>query len=68
VDSGGIPEMVRHGETGLLVGSRDPVAMAQAAARLVSVVALAHQVWEAVKAYTRQRVRGAWAGAYAGGA
>jgi hypothetical protein len=41
--------------------------MAQAVARLVgkpeSAVALARQVSEAVRAYTRPRMRGAWAGA-----
>jgi colanic acid/amylovoran biosynthesis glycosyltransferase len=40
-DVGGIPEMVRDGETGLLVGQNDPVATAEAIARLIGNVELA---------------------------
>ena len=34
---GGIPELVRHGDNGLLVAPRDPVALAQAIQRLAEL-------------------------------
>jgi len=40
-DVGGIPEMVRNGETGLLVSQNDPVATAEAIGRLIGNVELA---------------------------
>ena len=40
-DVGGIAEMVRDGETGLLVSQNDPVATAEAIARLLDDVELA---------------------------
>jgi glycosyltransferase involved in cell wall biosynthesis len=41
---GGVPEMVTHGETALLVGPRDPQAMAAAIVRLLSDAQLAHRL------------------------
>jgi colanic acid/amylovoran biosynthesis glycosyltransferase len=40
-DVGGVAEMVRDGETGLLVGQNDPVATAEAIGRLIGDVGLA---------------------------
>jgi glycosyltransferase involved in cell wall biosynthesis len=40
-DVGGVAEMVRNGETGLLVRQNDPVATAEAIARLIGNVELA---------------------------
>jgi glycosyltransferase involved in cell wall biosynthesis len=44
---GGIPEVVRNGETGLLVPPRDPQRMAEAAIRLLQSPALARLMGEA---------------------
>lgn len=51
--AGGIPEVVRDGETGLLVAVRDPHALGLAIARLVADEALAKQLGDAA----RQRVQ-----------
>src|SRR5207247_9789408 len=43
-DSGGIPEAVRDGETGLLVPSEEPAAFADAISRLLADAALARRL------------------------
>ena len=48
-DISGIPELVRHGETGLLVPSRDPVAMARAMRQLLVDRALASRLADAAR-------------------
>jgi glycosyltransferase involved in cell wall biosynthesis len=48
-DISGIPELVRHGETGLLVPSRDPVAMARAMRQLLLDRALASRLADAAR-------------------
>jgi L-malate glycosyltransferase len=68
--TGAIGEMVRHGETGLLVPPRDPRAMARSLAQLLAEPELgrrlARRARQEVAAYTWPRVRGAWAEVYAG--
>jgi len=68
--TGAIAEMVRHGETGLLVPPRDPQAMACAVSRLLAEPEagrrLARRARQEVAAYTWPRVRAAWAEVYAG--
>jgi glycosyltransferase involved in cell wall biosynthesis len=70
--TGGIAEMVRHEETGLLVAPRDPVALAGAVARLLEQPArardMARRARREVEAYSWPRVRKAWAETYDGGA
>jgi glycosyltransferase involved in cell wall biosynthesis len=59
-DVGGVPFIVRHGETALLVGARDAQAMADAMARLLDDAALRCRLREAglaeVQRYTWARV------------
>jgi glycosyltransferase involved in cell wall biosynthesis len=45
-DAGGIPEIIRDGETGLLVPAKDPPALADAVCRLVEDRGLAHRLAE----------------------
>jgi glycosyltransferase involved in cell wall biosynthesis len=67
---GGIPAMVRDGETGLLVRRRDPEAMAAAVASLLtdpaSARAMARRAREESRNHTWPRVRERWLAAYAG--
>ncbi len=67
--TGAIGEMVRHGQTGLIVPPRDPEAMAAAALELLCrpawARALAAQARQVVAAYRWVAVRDAWAEAYA---
>lgn len=53
-DVGGVPYMVKHEETALLVPPRDPFAMAQAALRLMSEPQLAAHLSDAGLAEVRQ--------------
>jgi glycosyltransferase involved in cell wall biosynthesis len=53
---GAIPEVVRHGETGLLVPPRDPVALAEAAAELLCNPALARKIGTAGYEYASQNL------------
>lgn len=66
--TGGIAEIVRDGETGLLIPPRDPEAMASAVARLLDDPelggALARRAREAIAPYTWAGVRELWAAAY----
>ena len=66
---GGIPFMVEHGKTALLVPPRDAVAMASAALSLARDPALAARLREAARndaqRYAWPRVRDAWFAAYA---
>ena len=68
--SGGIPELVREGETGLLVPWQDPKAMARAVIALIEepdhALALARRAREEVDGYTWACVRQAWGSVYAG--
>jgi glycosyltransferase involved in cell wall biosynthesis len=70
--TGGIAEMVRHGETGLLVPTHDPAALARAVASLLEKPdrgrAMAGRAREQVEAHSWPRVRAAWSAAYATGA
>jgi glycosyltransferase involved in cell wall biosynthesis len=50
----GIPELVRDGETGLLVPERDPVALAAAMVRLAHDPALAARLAEAGRRAVRE--------------
>ena len=45
-DVGGLPEIVRHGETGFLVAPRDPAALAERIGHLLADPALARQMGE----------------------
>ena len=69
-DAGGIPFMVRHGETGLLVPQRDPGAMASAVATLLGEPELARRIallaLEQANEHAWPRVRERWASAYTG--
>ncbi|MCZ7566031.1 MAG: glycosyltransferase family 4 protein [Burkholderiales bacterium] len=68
-DVGGIPDLVRNGETALLVPARDPDAMAAAAIRVISDPALARSLvaagLERARAYAWPRVKPELFGAYA---
>jgi glycosyltransferase involved in cell wall biosynthesis len=50
---GGIPEIVRDGESGLLVPPRDPRALAEAVARVLNDAALARRLSEAAQRFVR---------------
>lgn len=67
-DAGGIPDLVEHGRTALLVPVGDPAAMAQAATRLLSEPALRQQLREQglleVARYAWPHVRDQWQQAY----
>jgi glycosyltransferase involved in cell wall biosynthesis len=66
--TGGIGEMVKNEETGLVVEADHPEATAQALARLLSdqdrALAMAERARAEVEKYTWRRVRDAWAAAY----
>jgi len=68
--AGGIPDMVRHEETGLLVPAEDPVATANAVDALLAhperAATLAARARREVEGYTWPRVREAWMSAYSG--
>ena len=68
--AGGIPDMVRHEETGLLVAPADPGATASAVEALLAdpghAVDLAARARGEVEEYTWPRVRAAWMSAYTG--
>jgi glycosyltransferase involved in cell wall biosynthesis len=53
--AGGIPEIVRDGETGLLVPPRDPDALARAVVRVLGDPALARRLASAARAFVRER-------------
>jgi len=67
---GGIPMLVRDGETGLLLPHRDPEAMAAAVGSLLEDPALAQRIarraLEKATEHVWPRVRSRWAAAYAG--
>lgn len=67
-DAGGIPAMLRHGHTGLLVPVGDGAAMAAAALRVLQEPALAYSLRQAglreADKYQWPRMRGLWLGAY----
>ena len=44
---GGVPEVVRHGETGLLVPAGEPAAMAEAVLAILQDMTMARRLWEA---------------------
>ena len=48
-DVTGIPEILRHGQTGLLVGQHDPAALADALARLLDDAALRVHLTESAR-------------------
>ncbi len=52
--AGGIPEIVRDGETGLLVPTRDSAALAEGVVRLLNDPALARRLTEAASGYVRR--------------
>jgi glycosyltransferase involved in cell wall biosynthesis len=66
--TGGIKEMVKDEETGLVVAAEQPEAMARALARLLSnqdrALAMAERARAEVRKYTWPKVREAWAAAY----
>ncbi len=66
---GGVPYMVDHGRTALLVAPQDPQAMADGIARLLNDRALAHRIASAGLAEVRQfgwsAVKGKWIDIYA---
>jgi glycosyltransferase involved in cell wall biosynthesis len=53
--SGGIPDIVRDGENGLLVAERDPEAIARALERVLSDPAMARRLGDAAQADVRDR-------------
>lgn len=65
---GGVPFIVDHGVTALLVPPADPAAMAEAVLRLLADAALAQQLIEAglrtARSYTWERVGPQWAAVY----
>jgi glycosyltransferase involved in cell wall biosynthesis len=54
-DHGGVNEVVRHGETGLLVAPGDPLALAQALRLLADDPDLASRLGTAGSEYVRER-------------
>lgn len=71
-NTGGLAAMVRDGETGLIVPSGDPVAMAKAVTTLLEnpdrALLIARRAREEAEKYTWSQVREEWAAAYSGGA
>jgi glycosyltransferase involved in cell wall biosynthesis len=69
-DAGGIPYIVTHEETCLMVGRDDPEAMAAAALRLLEegglAARLARRAREESRKFTWQSARGEWVGLYQG--
>jgi glycosyltransferase involved in cell wall biosynthesis len=69
-DAGGIPYIVTHEETCLMVGRDDPEAMADAALRLLEeeglATGLARRAREESRKFTWQSARGEWVGLYQG--
>jgi glycosyltransferase involved in cell wall biosynthesis len=67
-NAGGIPYIVRNGETGLLVECNDHEAMAAAALRLLEdeelVVRLTRQGWQELAKYSGRAVRDEWVRVY----
>jgi len=55
--AGGIPELVEHGKTGLVVPPGDPTALASAILRLLDDPALARQLGQAARRRYEQRYR-----------
>ncbi len=68
--TGGIADMVRHGETGAVVPPRDPMAMARTVADLLDepekAADMAFRARQEVEAHSWPRVRAAWADVYSG--
>jgi L-malate glycosyltransferase len=68
--TGDIANMIRDEETGLLVPVRDPTAMAKAVMSLledpIRAAAMARRARREAEEYSWARVRGRWAGVYAG--
>ncbi len=54
-DVGGLPELIRHEETGLLVPPRDPHALAAAASRLLDDQSLGSRLGDAGKVFKREQ-------------
>jgi glycosyltransferase involved in cell wall biosynthesis len=54
-DHGGLPEILRDGETGLLVAPRDPPALARALVELAGDPACAQRLGQAAAADVRER-------------
>jgi glycosyltransferase involved in cell wall biosynthesis len=69
--TGGIANMIRDGETGLLVPSGDPAAMAKAVISLFEdpdrAAAMAWRAWVEVEKHSWEHVRERWAAIYAEG-
>jgi glycosyltransferase involved in cell wall biosynthesis len=66
-DVGGLPEIVRDGETGFLVGPRDPAALAERVGRLLADPALGREMGERGRRRQRELFsRGAMVGAVSG--
>lgn len=70
-DAGGIPYIVRHGETGLIVARGDHEGMAAAAVRLLEDAALADRLTSAAltecrRRYAAEAVLGQWVSVYEG--
>ena len=67
-DAGGIPDMVEHGVSGLLVGVGDPAALAHAVCRVLQDPALARRLGQAgldqAQKYAWPRVAALWLDAY----
>ena len=68
-DVGGLPEIVRDGETGFLVGPRDPAALAERVGRLLADPALAREMGERGRRrqrelFSREAMVGAVSGLY----
>jgi glycosyltransferase involved in cell wall biosynthesis len=68
--TGEIANMVRHGETGLIVPPENPEAMAEAVVRLLDnpeqALTMAQRARAEVEKYTWSEVGGQWIASYAG--